>query len=265
MKPLLGACLLAVALTASAAPWQNSLSPDLPGPFAEVRPFQANYRFGWSDIEAAEATATIRYEGNDVFLEGRALTNGLARTLWQLDVEHLARTQRDGFKTIETTQTETYRSRTIFTHMLAKPDGLWRLRDTRDPAAPAKWKRVNISPLRDLFAGMLFIRSQNLKPGDEIQTIIYPGDSPFLVRINALGTETIRIADTPRDALKLEIHLQRINLKKGSTLEDHGKFRSGTIWLSNDSDRIPLRAEVEIFVGYVFAELVSIKFDAPPR
>lgn len=265
MKLSVGACLLAVALSASAAPWQDALSPDLPGPFPEVRSFHATYRFGWSDIEAAEAAASVRYEGTDVLLEGRAFTNGLARTLWQMDVDHLARSRRDGFKTIETSQTETYRNRSIFIHMLAKSDGLWRLRDTHDPASPAKWKRVNISPLRDLFAGMLFIRSQALKPGDEIQTIIYPGDSPFLVRINAIGNETIRVADTPRDALKLEIHLQRINIKKGSILEDHGKFRSGSVWLSNDADRVPLRAEVEIFVGYIFAELTSITFDDPPR
>ena len=37
----------------------------------------------------------------------------------------------------------------------------------------------------------------------------------------------------------------------------HHKFRSGTLWLSNDPDRILLRAEVQVFVGYGFAELAS--------
>jgi hypothetical protein len=48
-----------------------------------------------------------------------------------------------------------------------------------------------------------------------------------------------------------------VNTKKGNALEPHRKFRSGTLWLSNDPDRILLRAEVQVFVGYVFAELSS--------
>ena len=41
--------------------------------------------------------------------------------------------------------------------------------------------------------------------------------------------------------------------------KSHHKFRSGTLWLSNDPDRILLRAEVQVFVGYVFAELASFQ------
>jgi hypothetical protein len=41
----------------------------------------------------------------------------------------------------------------------------------------------------------------------------------------------------------------------------HGKFRSGSVWISDDADRIPLRAEVDIFIGYVFGELESLHFD----
>ena len=44
-----------------------------------------------------------------------------------------------------------------------------------------------------------------------------------------------------------------------NALEPHRKFRSGTLWLSNDPDRILLRAEVQVFVGYVFAELASFQ------
>jgi len=261
----IGASVLLAPLIALAAPWQEALTKDISGPTPEVRPFQAEFRFGWSEIEAARSSAAIRYEGTDVLLDASGGTAGLARLLWHLDFTHHAHARREGFQTIETTQTESYANRNINIHMVARPDGLWRLRDTGGPS-PAQWKKVNISPLRDLFAGMLFLRSQKLDPGDEIQTIIYPGDSPFLVKLRVVGTEDITVAGAARPALKLDLRLQRINLKKGSTLEEHSKFRSGSIWLSNDPDRIPLRAEVEIFIGYVFAELVAIKFDAvPPR
>jgi hypothetical protein len=44
-----------------------------------------------------------------------------------------------------------------------------------------------------------------------------------------------------------------------SEYKPHHKFRSGTLWLSNDPNRILLRAEVQVFVGYVFAELASFQ------
>jgi hypothetical protein len=41
-------------------------------------------------------------------------------------------------------------------------------------------------------------------------------------------------------------------------LTPHKKFRSGRIWMSDDTRRLPLKAEVDVFVGSVFAELVEI-------
>ena len=77
------------------------------------------------------------------------------------------------------------------------------------------------------------------------------------MEIESVGPCTIDLDDGPREAIQLDLKIQRVNTKKGNTLEPHSKFRSGKIWLSNDADRIPLRAEVDIFIGYVFAEIVD--------
>ncbi len=244
-----------------AADWRDKLSPDTAGPFQPIRPFEAEFRMGWSDIEAARAVVDIGYSGDDVRLAASGRTTGLARMLWQLDATLDATTARRDFQTLYSIQNEVYANRTINTQIVSRPDGIWRLRENNPPGEnPARWKKIKISPLRDLFSGMLFIRSQNLKPGESVATIIFPGDSPFLVEIKSLGIETLSIAGSPREAIKLDLRLHRINLKKGGSLETHGKFKSGKVWLSNDVDRIPLRAEVDIFIGYVFAELESIKF-----
>jgi len=173
-----------------------------------------------------------------------------------------SRSAADGLKTIYTDQKERYLNRSILTQIVARPDGIWRIRENV-PAGEnaARWKRIKIAPLRDLFSGMLFIRSQALSPGDRVATIIFPGDSPYFVEIQVAGTGPIQVAGARRDAIRLELQIRRINLKEGDRLEPHGKFRSGTVWLSNDADRIPLRAEMNIFIGYVFAELDSIRFD----
>ena len=72
--------------------------------------------------------------------------------------------------------------------------------------------------------------------------------------------ETIQAAGRPVKAIKMSFQLQRIDTSKDNQLVTYGKFRSGTVWVSDDENRIPIRAEVQIFVGYVYGELVSITY-----
>ena len=246
------------------ADWRATLTPEGPGPFSEVRPFHAEYRFGWSEIDAARATASVSYNGDEVVLRAKGGTKGLARKLYPLDATHECRTHREGFLPIQADQLEIYSKQTLKTQIVAKPDGFWVLRESV-PAGPnpAKWKNIKFAPIRDLVSGMLFIRSQRLAPGDTVSLVIYPDSSAFLVEMKVLGTEKIPIGGAQRDTLKLDLHIQRINFKMGGTLEKHKKFESGTVWLSNDADRIPLRAEVNIFIGYIFGEITSCTFGSP--
>ncbi len=255
MPAFLAAFFLAIPI---AGAWQSTLSPDVAGPFPEIRPFQAEYRLGWAEIPAAKARAAISYEGRHAILTSSGGTTGFARTLYQLDASLDACATRNSFQTIHSQQLEKYATRTLSTRIEGKNGNLTSLREWISPdCKPAKWKPVKISPIRDLFAASLFIRSQSLAKGEKVRTLVFPGGSPFLVDIESLGPEKIPIAGTPRDALRLDIKIQSVNTKKANALEPHHKFRSGTLWLSNDPDRILLRAEVQVFVGYVFAELSS--------
>ena len=253
------------SLFSAGAAWQDSLTPDVVGPYAALRPFEAEMRVGWTDIEAARAHVEISDDANGAIrLHGVGATTGLARALYQLDATIDTTTARDGFRTIYSIQQENYAKRMLITQIVARPDGIWRLRENTPPGKnPAKWKHIKISPLRDLFSAMLFIRSQPLATGETVSTIAFPGDSPFLVDMRSVRTGPVTIGGVQRDAIQLELRIRRINLKKDSRLEPHEKFRSGTVWLSNDADRLPLRAEVNIFVGYLFAELESVHFTGP--
>ena len=63
------------------------------------------------------------------------------------------------------------------------------------------------------------------------------------------------------NAIKLDLRLKRIG--KHLELEPHKKFRRATIWVSDDAERLILRIDAQIFVGTVFAELQSVRFDNP--
>jgi hypothetical protein len=238
--------------------WQETLTPDQPGPFPEVAPFIATFKIGWSEIEAARAYAAITYEGPQVALAAGGGTDGLARSLYQLDAVFFGTVDRPTLHTLRSDQVESYSSRSLTTVVTGSNGTLRNLSIPLPPGKkPPKWKDVKVQPLRDFFAGMLFIRSQPLARGETVRLLMFPGGSPFLVEIEPVGSRQIDLASGPREAIQLDLKIQRVNTKKGNTLEPHSKFRSGKIWLSNDADRIPLRAEVDIFIGYVFAEIVE--------
>jgi len=74
------------------------------------------------------------------------------------------------------------------------------------------------------------------------------------------GRDTIQIMGKKIRAIRFTIGIQTIETMGPNIgrLAPHRKFRSGRIWMSDDSRRIPLKAEVDVFVGSVFAELVKI-------
>ena len=234
--------------------------PTSTGSFSELKAADAVIRFGWSEIEAARAYASISYDKNDVFLNAFGGTTGAARLLYQLDAKLFAQASRATLETIQSEQVEAYSDKTSTISISGNGTQLSSKKEnTPGRGKPAKWKNIPVTPARDLFASMLFVRSQPLLPGDEVALIVFPGGLPFYVKIKSLGTESVSVSGVRWNALKLDIQIQQVNVKKGNALEPHTKFQSGKIWISNDTRRIPLRAEVNIFIGYVFAELVSWK------
>lgn len=258
--------LIVGAASAADDSWKSRLQPANVGSFPNIRPFSGEFRFGWSGIDAASAKARLTTKGGEMNVTVEGGTTGVARTLWQISAKHNAIIKSSGLKSVSFTQSERYAKRAVYTQAVFKPDGLWRKRQViPDPGKTPRWKLINVEPVRDIISAMFFIRSQKLETGEKVGIVAFPGDSPFLVEVEVLAREQIRIAGQPRKVIKLDFKLQRLVLEDDEVvrLEPNKKFRSGTVWLSDDADRVPLRAEVEIFIGYVFGELTELSFDKP--
>jgi hypothetical protein len=115
--------------------------------------------------------------------------------------------------------------------------------------------------LYDLHSAALYLRSQPLKEGNVYRLAIYPATNAYLASIKVIGRDKISVHAGTYNAIKLDLQLKRIG--KHLELEPHKKFRRGTIWVSDDPERLILRVEAQIFVGTVFAELQSMRFDNP--
>jgi Protein of unknown function (DUF3108) len=242
--------------------WQGKLSKDPAGNFPELRPLRASYRFGWSGLTAA--TGDVHYTKpteNKFQLDGTGRTIGLVRALWKLDVNYQAVASADTLRPIETEQTESYRSKKMVTHLTFTNNGVIRTRTEGKGGAGAKTRQFNFPNLFDLFSAMLYVRSQPLKDRSVYRVVAYPATNAYLATVTVIGRDKVSVHAGTYNAIKLDLQLKRIG--KHLELEPHRKFRRGTIWVSDDAERLLLRIEAQVFVGTVFAELQSVSFDNP--
>jgi hypothetical protein len=253
---------LAFCSSSFAENWEATISKDPPGNFPELRPLRASYRFGWSGLTAATGDVHFTKPSENKFqLDGTGRTIGFVRALWKLDVSYQAAATAGTLRPIEAQQVESYRSKKIVTHLTFTNNGVTRVRTDGKSAAEAKIRQFNFPNLFDLFSAMLYVRSQPLKDRSVYRVVAYPATNAYLATVTVVGREKISVHAGSYSAIKLDLQLKRIG--KHRQVEPHRKFRRGTIWVSDDAERLLLRIEAQIFVGTVFAELQSVSFDNP--
>ena len=253
---------LAFCSSSLAENWEATLSKDPIGSFPELRPLRASYRFGWSGLTAATGDVHFTKPSENRFqLDGTGRTIGFVRALWKFDVSYQAIASAETLRPIETRQIENYRSKKIVTHLAFTNNGVTRTRTEGKGVAEAKTRQFNFPNLFDLFSAMLYLRSQPLKERAVYRVVAYPATNAYLATVTVVGREKISVHAGNYSAIKLDLQLKRIG--KQRQLEPHRKFRRGTIWVSDDAERLLLRIEAQVFVGTVFAELQSVSFNKP--
>lgn len=247
----------------SAANWQSTLTKDQPGNFPELRPLRATYRFGWSGLTAATGEVHFTKPSQDrLQLDGTGRTISFVRALWKLDVNYHALANAETLRPVESRQTENYRSKKIATQLTFTNNGVICARtEGQGSDVGTKTRDFSFPNLFDLHSAMLYLRSQPLRDRSVHRVAVYPANSAYLATITVLGREKISVRAGNYTAIKMDLQLNRIGKKLD--LEPHRKFRRATVWVSDDNDRILLRIEAQVFVGAVFAELQSVRFDGP--
>ena len=246
-----------------AAPnWQASVTKDPPGDFPPLRPLSVNYRFGWSGFTAAIGEVHFTKQSGSRFqLEATGRTIGLVRALWKMDATHHALADAETLRPIEMKQIETYRKKKLTTELTFASNRVTRARTESQGDGTTKTKEYYFPNLFDLHSTALYLRSQPLRDRSVYRVVVFPATSAYLASLTVVGREKVTVHAGSYKAIKIDLQLSKVG--KNLELEPHRKFRRATIWVSDDSDRILLRAEAQIFVGTVFAELQSVRFDAP--
>lgn len=253
--------LLGLCSSSLAADWQSTLTREPPGNFPELRPLRASYRFGWAGLTAATGEVHFTAPSQDKFqLDGAGQTIGFVRALWKLDADFHAVANSQTLRPIETQQTENYRKKKLVTRLTFTSNGVTRARtESRDGSTATKTRQFDFTDLFDLPSAMLYLRSQPLTDGSVNRVVVYASTNAYLATVTVVGRDEISVRAGTYKAIKVDLRLDRVG--KHLELEPHRKFRRATIWVSDDRDRILLRIEAQIFVGTVFAELQSVRFD----
>ncbi len=246
-----------------AAPsWQSTITKEPPGNFPPLRPMLANYRFGWSGFTAASGEVHFtKPSGSRCQLEATGRTIGLVRALWKMDVTHRAVADAETLRPIEIKQVETYRKKQLITELTFGSNRVTSARTESSGGGTTKTKEYYLPNLFDLHSTALYLRSQPLRDHSVYRVVVFPATSAYLATLTVVGREKVTVHAGNYKAIKIDLQLSKVG--KNLELEPHRKFRRATIWVSDDSDRVLLRAEAQIFVGTVFAELQSVRFDTP--
>ncbi len=242
------------------AGWQEDVLALQEGPFPPPPPeLTARYVFGWSGIEAAAADVRlIRGTGGVWTAAVKGGTRGAARSLWKLDADYDAAVTENGWRSLSSRLVERYKHYEVEEQCEYRPGGVRSLRQsTKQGFSKSDWMNFYVHGLRDMAGALLLVRSQPLKKGDTISLAVFPGEWMYLVRVKVVGREKIRWQGQKRDALRASLEIDWIG--KDYSLKPHKKFHRGTVWVSDDEIRLPLRVEVKVFIGYVFAELEKIQ------
>ena len=248
-----------LSASAHAASWQATVNEEPPGNFPAPPLIEARYHIGWAGLTAATAETYFSKPLAERFqLEGTGRTVGLARILWRYDVNYRSVANATTLRPIESNQTETYRSKKIQTHLVFTNAGVRRTRNETPGPGTSKTREFNFPNLFDLLSSLLYLRSQPLKDGSVYRVVVYPATSAYLATFTVTGREKISVHAGTYNAIKLDLRLHKVG--NDLELEPHKKFRRASVWVSDDTTRIPLRAEAQIFIGTVFAELQSVHF-----
>jgi Protein of unknown function (DUF3108) len=258
---LVGAILVSISASVFAASWQSTVDKEPPGNFPAPPPLKATYHFGWSGFTAATAEAHFsKLPGERFQLEGTGRTVGFARFLWKYDVNYHAVTNVSTLRPIESKQIDVYRSKKITTQLTFTNDGVRRTRTETPGGEAAKTRNFDFPNLFDLLSAVLYLRSQPLKDGSVHCVVVYPATSAYLATFKVTGREKVYVRAGSYNAIKLDLQLHKVG--KNLDLEPHKKFRRASVWISDDTNRIPLRAEAHIFIGTVFADLQSVQIES---
>lgn len=252
---------LACATLLSAAPeWTKDVNVTKPGPHLKIRPVQLSYQLSWNGtVNSGRATFRFgvpdkRYPKNFI---GQVFGNssGVARNIFPFDFNYTSFLKKSDYRPQVFVAEETDREETKNTTTRFSKKGISVTQKETKRKTGSSSNSTSSFAYPNAFclhSAILYVRSLDLKPGQEAVFVVMPFKTPYLARVKNLGNEIHR----SRRTIKLDLKLQKID-RSTLALKSYDKMKSFTLWLSDDPERLPLEFRTKVFIGDVRAVLDS--------
>ena len=252
---------------ASLPPWFSRVNANAPGTFPPIRSFQASYRLSWSGFEAghAEVNCTSSVNSGQISTKISGGTVGLARSLYQVDGTHVTVADLRTLHPLRMDQTELEAKKKKTAHVDFTPYNAVRSLEvvdrTKKGASPGDGTRQRTIPypaMYDMHSALLYMRSLPLTAGESRTLVAMTAGNPYLATIKVEGRAPVKTAAGTFPAIECSLTLSRIN-KQGEA-ESYKNFKSARVWMSDDKDRVVVKAEAQVFIGTVTLDLTKMSF-----
>lgn len=112
---------------------------------------------------------------------------------------------------------------------------------------------LNASVL-DMLTSLYYVRTQVLEKGKDVSFDIINREKQYPLIVKVLGKETVKTSAGKFDCIVVEPQFrgEGIFVSKGKSLK---------VWLTDDAYKMPVKMQVEVFIGSVSAELLEYKRD----
>ncbi|MBC8125775.1 MAG: DUF3108 domain-containing protein [Gloeobacteraceae cyanobacterium ES-bin-144] len=262
-KTLLLTFLAANSLATAEPAWKMGLTPASAGTFSKITSCSLSLNVSWKGmIDSGKLTIDFApkdsKKSNSIIVRSTASSLGLAASLFPYHSNFWSEIDPTSlmplfFHAVETDDKESVTTTTRFFSNRVECREITSL--LKKGTEVQKDRVFNFVPAFDMFSAMLYVRSQKLDVGDQITIVVHPFDNPYLLRVKVIARES----HLDRKTIRLSVGMNKID-RKTLELKPYKKLKSdATLWLSDDSDRIPVEFRAAVFIGDVRATLSSFQ------
>lgn len=257
MQPLL---LLLLSATLSHADWQQDILPFSGASSVEFKPEKLEYQLSWQGA-VQSGTLTIEFGKSDKRYPKAFITHtygrstGVAYALFPYDFTFTSFASSTNHKPIvfiakEVDAKETVKTKNSYKHPGISHQSTTTLKDSGKVIT--KSHTFSAKAVHDPMTAMLEIRKQALENGDVVKICAHPFASPYQLTITVLSREK----HLSYDCIKLDVKIRKIDKKNGK-LRAYKKLKKATLWITDDSQRVPVELRSKVFIGDVRATLIQ--------
>ncbi|MBB5352983.1 hypothetical protein HNR46_003233 [Haloferula luteola] len=240
---------LPLVLSAASPKWVETVDSLQPGPHPNMRSMTAEYRLSWKGmVDAGKVTMEFRRDRGAIEAVAGGRSLGWAAKMFPFAFEYRSRLDAEDLRPLQSSGWESDRKDTIQLKTRWRRQELSVIEKITPHGRDEHYRRdheFSFSGCKDLFAGILHVRSQPLAKGEIHRFVVYPQTAAYLVETRVIGREL----HFGKPAIRIDLQLRKIGHELA--LERYEKLKSATLWLADDPDRLLLEMRADAFIGDV--------------